>query len=339
MSLHLHVPDAVNLDVLMSERGERSMGKTLVKITTETGSVVVRTLLLTNRTLYEFSVDPSLAAQIIGIAQPGIADPRRPSLSASEGLSLPPLISVHSLKEKPLTDLHSIAPAAGDAHSFHLHFFSGSLSHRAAHSLTKLKRLLTLPTSSFSSFLKSKLLTFSSPSHARIFYVLLQALMAADFQRMTEAAVLASPEYYQRHAFVMKGAKDRLLLLSNAFLYNVETSYHPTVVRSVKWCISIQAVSHVGLAVSASGEHKEDAAEGGGEESAMLVIGFDIAKAQRLFDSGHRGKRGGGDLGSKDSWQFVFRSEEERRRFVQSMQKVFHENTGQHLKPHQVHLP
>ena len=355
MSLALHVPDAVDLDQLMSSRGERAMGKALVKITTESRAVIIRTLLLTNRTMYEFSVDPTIAAHILGVDTLGPSSPSpshpHPSSSPLAGLSLPPLISIHSLKEKPLTDLHSLSLSPSDPHSFHLFFFSGSLSHRAAHSFTKLRRLLSTPPPTFHSFVKQRTLTFATPHAATTFYLLLSTLLTHAFHRLLEAALLPPPEYYQRHAFVLKGAKDRMLLLSSAYMYNVEVGYHPLVVRGIKWCIGVQAVKGVGLGKvergvggvmglgGVRGEEKEEEGVGGVEaewedETAVLVISFDVDKAQRLLDSHHRSyKKGGAQLTAKE-WHFVFRGEQERGRFVQTMQKVYHETTGQHLKPH-----
>ena len=149
--------------------------------------------------------------------------------------------------------------------------------------------------------------------------------------------MLPSPEYYARHAFVLKGSKDRLLLLSNAFLYNIEVSYRPTTVRGIKWAIHIQAVSCLSLSSrggAAEEEEKEEAeAEAGVNE---LRIAFDVERAQRLFDSHHRSYKSGGELHAKD-WRFLFRCSEERQRFVRSMQKVFYEQTAQQLRVAQDH--
>jgi hypothetical protein len=62
----------------------------------------------------------------------------------------------------------------------------------------------------------------------------LHRLLRNTWQRKFEATLLPEPEVYKRHAFVIKGANDRLVLLSDLWFSNVEVTYKPTTVKSVK---------------------------------------------------------------------------------------------------------
>ena len=323
MSLDLHVPDAFEVDSLCSSRHERYVSKTLVKIATDSNKVVVRTLLLTHRTMYEFPVDAGIAAQIIGVPQAHVAQPAEASPSL---LSLPPLISLASshIKEKPLTDLHSVSSDPSDPASFYLYFFSGSLGHRAAIGLNKLKSKLTHH-SQFNNFLKRKRYTFASLHVCQRFQLLLSKLSLYQSQAMFESdGIIPEPDYYQRHAFVFKNGQDRVLLLSNTHLFNVECTYKPLTVRSIKWVIHVQALTQLTLS------HTAQDADGSRGEDVELVVSFDAARAAALMDSHHRSYKHGGQLQEKQ-WHFAFRSIHERAQFVRTMQKVYQEQTAQPL--------
>lgn len=62
----------------------------------------------------------------------------------------------------------------------------------------------------------------------------LHRLLRNTWQRKFESTLLPEPEVYKRHAFVIKGANDRLVLLSDLWFSNVEVTYKPTTVKSVK---------------------------------------------------------------------------------------------------------
>ena len=326
MSLDLHVPDAIEVDSLCSDRNERYVGKTLVKIATDNNKVVVRTLLLTNKTMYEFPVDAGIAAQIIGIPQPHLPQAGGSAEANPSLLSLPPLISLVSThnKEKPLTDIHSVSADPSDAASFFLYFFSGSIGHRAAIGLNKLKSKLTNH-SQFTNFLKRKRYTFASLHVCQRFQLLLSKLSLYQSQAMFETdGIIPSPDYYQRHAFVFKNGQDRVLLLSNTHLFNVECTYKPLTVRSIKWVIHVQALTQ--LALSHTGQDV-DVSRG---EDVELVVSFDAARAVALMDSHHRSYKHGGQLQEKQ-WHFAFRSIPERAQFVRTMQKVYVEHMAMPL--------
>ena len=325
MSLDLHVPDAIEVDLLSTTRRERYISKTLVKIATDSNKVIVRTLLLTHKTMYEFPVDAGIAAQIIGVPQPHMSQPSEapPSL-----LSLPPLISLASthIKEKPLTDLHSVSADPSDPCSFHLHFFSGSVAHRAAIGFNKLKSKLTHH-SQFQHFLKRRRYTFASLHVCRRFQLLLSKLSLYQCQALFESeadGVIPAPDYYQRHALVFKNGQDRVLLLSNTHLFNLECTYKPLTLRHIKWSIHVQALTQLALPHS---QHDEDDSRG---EDVELVVSFDAQRAAALMDSHHRSYKHGGQLQEKQ-WHFAFRSIHERAQFVRTMQKVYFEQTGQLL--------
>ena len=320
MSLDLHVPDAFEVDTLCFSRHERYISKTLVKIATDSNKVVVRTLLLTHATMFEFPVDAGIAAQIIGVPQPHLTQGSEASPSL---LSLPPLISLASshVKERPLTDIHSVSADPSDPASFYLHFFSGSIGHRAAIGLNKLKSKLTHH-SQFAGFLKRKRYTFASLHVCHRFQLLLSKLSLYQSQAMFEGeGLIPSPDYYQRHAFVFKNGQDRVLLLSNTHLFNVECGYHPLAVRLIKWAIHVQALTQLTLSHAAH-ESVED---------VELIVSFDAARALALMDSHHRSYKHGGQLQEKQ-WHFAFRSVHERAQFVRTMQKVYQEQTAQPLQ-------
>jgi hypothetical protein len=63
---------------------------------------------------------------------------------------------------------------------------------------------------------------------------LVQRLMRDQFQQLFEEKTIPRTEMYQRHAFVVKGKQLRVFLCSNTYIYNVEASFNPTLMHSLK---------------------------------------------------------------------------------------------------------
>jgi hypothetical protein len=72
------------------------------------------------------------------------------------------------------------------------------------------------------------------------------------WQAMLETHVIPAPEFYQAHDLVIKTSRkgahqERLLTLSNEWLYNVEISHNPSKVQEVKWCVPLRCIDAVSV--------------------------------------------------------------------------------------------
>lgn len=73
-----------------------------------------------------------------------------------------------------------------------------------------------------------------------------------EWQALLESHIIPEPEFYQTHQFVIKtnrkGAhQERLIALSNTWMYNLQISHAPTLIHEVKWAIRIDCIASVCL--------------------------------------------------------------------------------------------
>lgn len=141
-------------------------------------------------------------------------------------------------KHKSLLEIHSIEvdePTLSPdqlpyPYSFRIHFFSGSASSKAKAGYSKLKRLLAIE-SSFEDFLKTKIVRCHSREERDQWVLVLEKVVRNLWQKTLEKSIVPAPEICKRHAFVIKQHNDRLLIISDYWLYNVDVTYKPVEIK------------------------------------------------------------------------------------------------------------
>ena len=142
------------------------------------------------------------------------------------------------------------------------------------------------------------------------------------WQRMLEDTVIPEPEYYQLHQLVIKinrkGAhQERLLVLSNAWLYNVEISHNPSKVEEVKWCVPINCLE----AVSIDQANTE----------ANFFFDNDYLRDFVATMKANGVKKSDVISKSNDTYNFDFTDETSRLKFVTVIRYLYKQNCGRNL--------
>lgn len=138
-----------------------------------------------------------------------------------------------------------------------------------------------------------------------------------DFwQPVFEKDVLTESEHYRSHSFVMKWNKDRVLLISNAWIYNVEVSYLPAVtLGEMKWAIPISSLKQL---------------EVGGPLDTAITIHIDAVAAGNAAKTLDK-HMGGRTKALNEQHDWVFFSHLERNQQCRRLQSIFKDITGENL--------
>jgi hypothetical protein len=219
-------------------------------------------------------------------------------------------------KHKSLLEIHSIELDPTTPTAFRINFFSGSASSKAKAGFSKMKRLLQV-SSSFEDFLKTKIVRCHSAGECSQWMLVLEKLLRTIWQKKFESTILHDSEFYKRHAFVIKQHNDRLLLLSDQWVYNIEASYKPVAIKSIKWSIPVSSF------ISVTADNRD-------ADLAIMSISFDAAEAKRQFDNHHRNNKTK-ELVNKHH-EFTFRTAVERSKFVASLAAVYWQVTRRKLE-------
>lgn len=175
-----------------------------------------------------------------------------------------------------------------------------------------MRRLLDMGTA-FNDFLKTKQFRCRTATECLQWLFVLQRLIRNGWQARFETDIIREPEYYQRHAFVIKKTHDRVLLLSNSWLYNVDVTYKPTVIKGIKWVIPIASLTNITInvphAVSNDVNHDHT-----GDNAPYAILAFDEKIATSAFDAHHKSYKTT-DFKKKDH-SFLFRTLAERNKLV-----------------------
>lgn len=94
-------------------------------------------------------------------------------------------------------------------------------------------------------------------------------------------------------------------------------SYKPIEIKSVKWAIPVSSFTSVTQSSVDSGV-------------AVMTISFDAAEAKKQFDTHHRNNKQK-ELVNKHH-EFIFRTSEERQKFVNSLAAVYWQVTRKKLQ-------
>lgn len=297
--LECNIPDGELVDDWLGSIGEVYIMKGLLQISTA-GKVKNRVVLLTEQSWIEVKTE-------VKVEPPALVDPSTPASVTRD----------REKKHTSLLEIHSVELDATDSSSFLIHFFSGSASAIAKKGWSNFKRLAGAGTN-FGDFLKTKRVRAHSAQECAQWMLVLTRLVRNLWQRQLESTLLPAPEVYKRHAFVIKGAHDRLVLLSDHWFFNVDVEYKPIAVKAVKWAIPVSSFVSVTQVNNRASP-----------DQAVMTISFDEAEARRQFDAHHRNNKGS-ELKSKNH-EFVFRTREERQRFVDSIAAVFWQVTRRKL--------
>lgn len=300
--LDAHFADGENVDKWMDSMREHYIMKSDLQICTgEAPNLKIKnhTVVLTEESWIELTMHTPMTA----------------SQSAPPADSESLVVPSREKKHMTLLEIHSIEADPNSPSSFRINFFSGSASSKAKARISKVKRLFQVG-SSFDDFLKQKTVRCNTAEECTQWMLVLEKLQRNLWQRKIESALLPAPEYYKRHAFVIKQHNDRLLLLSDMWFYNVEVSYKPIAVKGIKWAIPVSSFTHV----------RQSNVD---PTVALMTISFDADEAKKQFDSHHRSNKSS-DLRNKHH-EFIFRTRDERQRFVNSLAAVYWQVTRRKL--------
>jgi hypothetical protein len=219
------------------------------------------------------------------------------------------LLAVHSLEEGE----------DGDTNALSIWRFSTNPSIKSAEALGSLG--VQAKAISFDNILQQETLIFSCAEERAQVCVLLETLIRDRWQVVLEQAVIPRPEVYQFHSQTIKlnrkmKAQDRVLVLSDRWLYNVEPARAEgrTAVtdKDLRWACPLSAIKVVRLM-----RCKDDTDIGFG---LTLYLDEKVAKDAVKASKEHSGSKGD-DL--NDTQTFVFRSEADRRACLVEIARCF----------------
>jgi hypothetical protein len=202
-------------------------------------------------------------------------------------------------KSKPLTDIHSITRDDHNPFIFYMNFFSGDAFSFFRRSTGKFN-------------LKSRKFICSSVLQAQEWITIFSRLVRARWQEAFESQIIPSPEVYQRHFFFMHNQKQRLVVLSNIWMYNVEVTVKPLVLKEVKWCVPIHCLQEVQI--------------GNDDQSVTTILSLQkLDASKRFFDAAHPQK----DFSSakKVTHEWNCRDKFERLSFIEKLHQVYFQTT------------
>jgi hypothetical protein len=209
----------------------------------------------------------------------------------------------HPRKRKPLIDFHSVEADSSNPLAFTTRLYKDSIKSSMKHSLMKFIGNLGSKIDA-SSLLQLRSYTCQSELQRDQIVFVLGRAVRNEWQSLLEAQLIPDPDYYQTHQFVIKvnrkGAQqERLLVLSNEWLYNVEVSHGPTKISDVKWGIHLQALQAIAI-----------------EAGAAIVLYFDQEKVAEIAAKHVGSQRQGLIVKDTDNYVFTFPDDSARASFV-----------------------
>lgn len=181
----------------------------------------------------------------------------------------------------------------------------------------------------FSLILQRRHFSCESEAQCVSLVMLFQKLMRDGYQQVVEKLVVPAPEIYQFHTNSIKvnrklKAQDRMLVLSNSWIYNLEPSRDDNGISSFdkKWAFPIHTIKVLRLT------HSKEKIDLG----PAFTLYFDVEACTKILktDKAHIGSKGS-DI--NDSHTFAFQTEEERSVFVAELCRLFFLETNKGLKP------
>ena len=207
-------------------------------------------------------------------------------------------------KRKPLIDFHSVEADSSNPLMFTTRLYKDSLKSSMKQSLMKFIGNLGSKIDA-SAVLQVRSYTCKSELQRDQIVFVMGRAVRNEWQRLLEASLIPEPEYYQTHQFVIKvnrkGAQqERLLVLSNEWIYNIEVSHGPTKISDVKWGVHLSALQSISI-----------------EQGAAITLYFDHTKVAEIAQKfKNDSKRQGITLKDTDNYVFSFPDDAARASFV-----------------------
>lgn len=210
-------------------------------------------------------------------------------------------------KRKPLIDFHSVEADTSDPRMFCTRIYKDSVKSNVKSSLFKFIGNLGSKVEVDSLIQVREYLCATELQRNQLVW-LLSRLIRDQWQSLLETSVIPEPHYYQYHAFVMKinrkGAhQERVIVISDDTIYNVDISHNPMKVQDVKWGIPIVCLTAVSL-----------------EPGCQAKFYFDVDLI-RAFNARRRTNI---EVKSTDSYVFQFRDEGSRAHMLTVIRYLHH---------------
>ena len=143
---------------------------------------------------------------------------------------------------------------------------------------------------------------------------MLARLVRNEWQAMMEATVIPEPNFYQLHAHVMKvkdsRKQERVVVLSDAFIYNVEMAHGPMRVKETKWGMPLSCL----IAISV-------------EPDCEVRLFFDVELLKRYTKEHKEAK-----IKESSDYLYQFRDDTARLAFIEVLRFAHHRATeGGHV--------
>ena len=218
-------------------------------------------------------------------------------------------------KRKALLDFHSVEADLSNPLLLTTRIYKASVKNNMKSSLFKFMGNLGSRIDS-ESFLQIRQYVCRSELQRDQLVWLMNRTIRNIWQSTLETHIIPSPEYYQTHQFVIKtnrkgSHQERLLVLSNQWLYNMQVSHAPTTIHSVKWAIRIDCIASVCL-------------EAGNEAKFF----FHQDKLALMIAKYRDDDRLGVNAKVVSDYEFTFRDDIVRVQFISALKFIFGKLTG-----------
>ena len=253
-------------------------------------------VILTDKALLKLELDNTVRTrkEILDIHSVEIDEPMLPSIRRKLGLSTDPY----------------------DPRCFTMYSYKSALDLQNE----KVKGVIGLGMN-FDSFLQVR--RFQCPTEASClrWVTVLNRLIIHQYQGLLESKMIWSPEIYQHHSCAIKVnkrgiAQERVLVLSNEWIYNVEIAHNPTLFKEFKWCLPIHCLKSITLSTS--------------QDSPSAILSFDQQKVKNIkLDKFHTGAKGS-DV--HEANEFLFRDSRSRLKTVREIARLFYNASKRSLR-------
>ncbi|CEO94717.1 PH domain-containing protein [Plasmodiophora brassicae] len=185
-------------------------------------------------------------------------------------------------KSRPFVDVYAVARDPSDANVVTVHWIKSSAGGVGA----KVKIV------GVRDYVSVRRYRCASSEDCDNVMVALECLVRRAWQSLCESSIMPAPEIYQAHAFVdklnRKGVlQNRVLAVSNEWVYNLECGYGPVTIKNAKWAVPIKAI--VELSVSRHNRMPllamtmDPAAMGAAADKTRALGGEHAPKSQHQF--------------------------------------------------------
>jgi len=217
---------------------------------------------------------------------------------------------------KPFLDFHSVEADLSDPRMFRTRIYKDSITSSIRQSVFKFIGGVGNKVE-IDSLVQHRHYICQSPLQRDQLVWVLNRAIRDEWQAFLEDQIIPEPDYYQLHAFVMKikgkARQERLIVVSNTTMYNVDISHNPTKISAVKWGIPLTCLTTISM-----------------EPESQANLYFDIDLIKRYNKTAGAGAK----IVAKesDNYLFQFLDDNARLRFIEAVRIIHHRATrGQEL--------